>query len=159
MIKGSQPAKIRIRAIGPTLASFSVTGVLAQPTLTVGDASGNTVATNTGWPTRSNAAAIVSEAAAAGAFALPSGSADCALLLTHSPGAHTGVVSGVGGTSGIALAEAYQAPWAPEAHRRGRPRFPGRGLLSKELRNDEDHDRAAHAAAGEEVNERISSSC
>jgi hypothetical protein len=43
-----------------------------------------------------------------GAFALPSGSADCALLLTLQPGNYTATVSGVGGTSGIALVEAYQ---------------------------------------------------
>jgi hypothetical protein len=101
---------VLIRAVGPTLASYSVSGVLAQPTLTVFDSSGNPVATNTGWSTNSNAAAIATETAAVGAFALPAGSADCALLLTLQPGAYTAQVSGVGGTSGIALVEAYLAP-------------------------------------------------
>jgi sugar lactone lactonase YvrE len=110
VIQGTQPAKVLIRAIGPTLATFNVSGVLAKPTLTVVDAFGNTVATNTGWSTNSNAAAIASETTAVGAFALPAGSADCALLLTLPPGAYTATVSGVGGTSGIALVEAYQAP-------------------------------------------------
>jgi hypothetical protein len=110
VIRGSQPAKVLVRAVGPTLANFSVSGVLAQPTLSVVDASGNTVATNTGWSTNSNVSAIVSAAAATGAFALPSGSADCALLLTLSPGSYTAIVSGVGATSGIALVEAYQVP-------------------------------------------------
>jgi hypothetical protein len=110
VIQGSAPAKVLIRAVGPTLANFSVSGVLAQPTLTVIDSSGNTVATNTGWSTNANAAAIASETASIGAFALPQGSADCALLLTLPPGAYTAIVSGVGGTSGIALVEAYQAP-------------------------------------------------
>jgi sugar lactone lactonase YvrE len=110
VIRGSQPAKVLIRAVGPTLANFSVSGSLAQPTLNVVDASGNTVATNTGWSTNTNAAAIVSASAATGAFALPAGSADCALLLTLPPGSYTAIVSGVGGTSGIALVEAYQVP-------------------------------------------------
>ncbi len=110
VVKGSQPTRVLIRAVGPTLAQFTVTGVLAQPTLTVVDAAGNSVATNTGWSTNTNAAAIASESANVGAFALPSGSADCALLLTLQPGTYTAIVSGVGGTSGIALVEAYQAP-------------------------------------------------
>jgi sugar lactone lactonase YvrE len=110
VIEGSQPTRVLIRAVGPTLANFSVSGVLAQPTLTVFDSSGNTVATNTGWSTNANAATIATEAASVGAFALPAGSADCALLLTLPPGAYTAQVSGVGGTSGIALVEAYQAP-------------------------------------------------
>jgi hypothetical protein len=110
VLQGSQPTRVLIRAVGPTLASYSVSGVLAQPTLTVFDSSGNPVATNTGWSTNSNAAAIATETAAVGAFALPAGSADCALLLTLQPGAYTAQVSGVGGTSGIALVEAYLAP-------------------------------------------------
>jgi hypothetical protein len=57
-----------------------------------------------------NAAAIATEAVAVGAFALPSGSADCALLLTLPPGAYTAVVTGAGNTGGVALVEAYQAP-------------------------------------------------
>jgi inosine/xanthosine triphosphate pyrophosphatase family protein len=109
VVQGAQPVTVLVRAVGPTLAQFSVGGVLAQPTLSVIDASGNTVATNTGWSTNSNAAAIATEAAAVGAFSLPSGSADCALLLTLQPGNYTAIVSGVGGTSGIALVEAYKA--------------------------------------------------
>jgi sugar lactone lactonase YvrE len=109
VIHGTQPATVLIRAVGPTLSTLSVSGVLAQPTLTVQDASANTVATNTGWSTNSNAAAIATATATVGAFALPSGSADCALLLTLQPGNYTATVSGVGGTSGIALVEAYQA--------------------------------------------------
>lgn len=87
-----------------------MSGALAQPSLEVVDAAGNTVATNTGWSTNANAAAIASKTASIGAFALRSGSADCALLLTLPPGAYTAIVSGVGGTSGVALVEAYHAP-------------------------------------------------
>jgi len=110
VIGGSQPTRVLIRAVGPTLANFSVSGVLALPSLTVFDSSGNPVATNTGWSTNSNAAMIATEAAAVGAFALPAASADCALLLTLQPGSYTAQVSGVGGTTGIALVEAYLAP-------------------------------------------------
>jgi inosine/xanthosine triphosphate pyrophosphatase family protein len=110
VIQGTQPATVLVRAVGPALANFSVSGVLSQPTLTIDNAAGDTVATNTGWSTNTNAAAIASATTAVGAFALASGSADCALLLTLAPGAYTAVVSGVGGTTGVALVEAYQVP-------------------------------------------------
>jgi sugar lactone lactonase YvrE len=110
VVTGSKPAKVLIRAIGPALAQFGVIGVLAQPSLSIVNSSGAAVASNTGWSTNANPSAIASEMAAVGAFALPPGSADCALLLTLSPGAYTAVVSGAGGTSGVALVEAYQAP-------------------------------------------------
>jgi sugar lactone lactonase YvrE len=110
VIHGPQPTQVLIRAVGPTLAQFSVAGVLAQPTLSVVDASGNTFATNTGWSTGSNAAAVATATAAVHTFPLAQGSADCALLLTLPPGSYTAIVTGVGGTSGIALVEAYQVP-------------------------------------------------
>jgi hypothetical protein len=84
--------------------------VLAAPSLTIVDSSGNTMATNAGWSTNANAAEIASETAAVGAFALPSGSADCAVLLTLNPGSYTAIVSAPAGATGIALVEAYQAP-------------------------------------------------
>jgi hypothetical protein len=110
VVSGTQSAKVLIRAVGPTLGQFGVSGVLAQPSLNVVNSSGTTVATDTGWSTNANAAAIASEMQAVGAFPLPSGSADCALLLTLPPGGYTAVVSGVGSSSGVALVEVYQAP-------------------------------------------------
>jgi hypothetical protein len=43
----------------------------------------------------------------AGAFTLPSHSLDSALIVTLQPGAYTALVSGNGGTSGVALIEIY----------------------------------------------------
>jgi sugar lactone lactonase YvrE len=109
VVRGSQ-ANVLIRAVGPTLSQFGVSGTLAQPMLSVIDSSGNTVASNTGWSTNPNAAAVASATAAIHTFALPTGSADSALLLTLQPGSYTAVVSGAGGTTGVALVEAYQTP-------------------------------------------------
>jgi sugar lactone lactonase YvrE len=109
VVTGTEPASVLIRAIGPALAQFGVSGALAKPSLSVTDSGGNTIATNTGWSSGANAAAVSGATVAVGAFALPSGSADCALLLTLLPGSYTAIVSGVGGTSGVALVEAYQA--------------------------------------------------
>src|SRR5208283_1881871 len=110
VVRGSQPATVLVRAVGPALGQFGVTGILAQPSLDVVNSAGASVASNTGWSSNANAAAIASETSAVGAFSFPSGSADCALLLTLSPGAYTAVVSGVNGATGVALVEVYQAP-------------------------------------------------
>ncbi|MGA7725597.1 MAG: hypothetical protein WCA95_09950, partial [Opitutaceae bacterium] len=45
-----------------------------------------------------------------GAFSLPSGSADCALVASLPPGTYTVQVAGVGNTTGVALVEVYELP-------------------------------------------------
>jgi hypothetical protein len=102
--------QVLIRAVGPTLSKFALTGVLAQPVLTLYDSSGKQVATNTGWGTNPIAAQISAAFAAAGALALPQDSADSALLMTLSPGSYTAEVSGLNGATGPALIEFYNVP-------------------------------------------------
>jgi hypothetical protein len=75
--------------------------------ITVYNSTGAVVATNTGWGTNSNPTAISTAALEVGAFALPSSSADSALLLTLAPGAYTVQITSAKGNSGIALFEAY----------------------------------------------------
>jgi hypothetical protein len=110
IVTGSQPAKILVRAVGPTLSQFGVAGTLAAPTLSLVDSSGKTIASNAGWSTNTNASAVAAETTQVGAFALPQGSADSAVLVTLAPGSYTAVVGGANGTTGIALIEAYQSP-------------------------------------------------
>ncbi|HEY1847669.1 MAG TPA: immunoglobulin domain-containing protein [Opitutaceae bacterium] len=109
-VGGNEPTTVLVRAIGPTLSQFSVSGGLQSPVLTVVDNTGNTVGTNQGWANNSNASQIAAAALASGAFAIPAASADSALLLTLQPGNYTATVSGAGGSTGIALVEAYQVP-------------------------------------------------
>jgi uncharacterized repeat protein (TIGR03806 family) len=106
VVSGSQPVQVLVRGIGPALGSFGVTGVLADPLLQVYDGKSNFIAQNDNWGD-AGAAQISSAFTAAGAFALPTGSADSALLLTLSPGSYSATVSGVGGTTGVALIEIY----------------------------------------------------
>ena len=87
--------QVLVRGVGPALSQFDVTGALAQPTLSVFGPGGTLIASNTGWSTNANAGAIADAAAAVGAFALPQGSADSALLLTLSPGSYTLQVAGL----------------------------------------------------------------
>jgi CotH kinase protein/Lamin Tail Domain len=110
VINGTAAQQVLLRADGPALGAFGVSNVLTQPILQLFDASGNLITSNTGWGSNANAAQIVSASAAVGAFALTAGSADSALLVTLQPGAYTMVVTGVGGATGVALAESYTVP-------------------------------------------------
>ena len=107
VIQGSGTETLLIRGDGPSLTGFGVTGVLAHPILSV--LSGQTViASNTGWGTNPNPAQITSVAAQVGAFSFASGSADCAVIVNLPAGTYTVEVSGVGNTTGVALAEVYE---------------------------------------------------
>ena len=116
VVEGSGTETLLIRADGPALTVFGVTGALAAPTLAVtSQATGAMLATNTGWGTNPNPAQVASIAAQVGAFPLASGSADCAVIVTLQPGAYTVQVSGVGGTTGVALAEVYEVSYVGTA--------------------------------------------
>lgn len=107
VIAGNVPKTVLIRGVGPTLSVFGVQGALADPSISVMSGSVQ-VATNTGWGNGGNdVAAITSASAQVGAFALPVGSADSALLLTLQPGAYTVVITSASNSTGVALVEVY----------------------------------------------------
>jgi kumamolisin len=108
VVSGSGTETLLIRGDGPSLAQFNVPGVLAQPSLSVYDSNQNLIASNTGWGANANPAQVASVAAQVGAFAFTSGSADCALIASLPAGAYTVQISGVGNTTGVALAEIYE---------------------------------------------------
>jgi sugar lactone lactonase YvrE len=103
-----QTKQVLIRGVGPELSAFGVGGLLAQPTISVFNAGGTVIATNTGWGTGSNPAEVAAVSAQLGAFALPAGSADCALLADLAPGNYTVQLSGVGSSTGVGLVEVYE---------------------------------------------------
>lgn len=111
LVVSSGAAKtVLIRAVGPTLGTaFNVGGALAEPVITLFFGA-QIVAANTAWNSATNVAAIRATAGAVGAFALPEGSRDSALLVSLSPGAYTVQVSGANNSSGIALVEVYEVP-------------------------------------------------
>jgi hypothetical protein len=103
-------AQVLIRGVGPSLSQFALTGVLAQPVLTLFDASGRPFAANTAWGTNASPSDISTAAVAAGAFPLAAGSADSALVVTLPPGNYTAQVSGLNNSTGTALIEVYAVP-------------------------------------------------
>lgn len=102
------PKEVLIRGVGPGIAQFGVTGVLAQPVLSVWDKNGNMISSNTGWGNNANAAVLAAITPAVGTFSLGNGSADSALLVSLTPDAYTVHVSGVAQSTGNALVEIYQ---------------------------------------------------
>jgi len=107
VIVGSSGETVLIRGVGPGLSSFSVSGALANPQLTVVDSNQNIVGSNGGW---GGTAALQAAFEAVSAFQLSTTSADAAILLTLPPGAYTAQVSGANGSTGIALVELYEMP-------------------------------------------------
>ncbi|HVU33096.1 MAG TPA: delta-60 repeat domain-containing protein [Opitutaceae bacterium] len=108
-IQGTSPRTVLVRAVGPTLAKFSVTNFLKVPQLVVYNSGGTVIATNNGWNDDTTLSAAF---ARTGAFPLDPGSADAALLVTLSPGNYTAQVVDGGGASsagGDALIEIYDA--------------------------------------------------
>jgi probable HAF family extracellular repeat protein len=109
VVEGSKPVKVLLRGVGPTLGlePFNVPGVLAQPQVLLFNSSGQELGGAMGWggdPTLSAAFAEV------GAFALPPGSADAAIIFTLPAGSYTAQLSGQNGTTGVGLLEVYLMP-------------------------------------------------
>ena len=109
VVTGEKPKQMLVRAAGPALAGFGLSGTLAETSLVVMNAAGQPLATNEGWSAAPNASAIGTTAARLGAFPFSPGSADSALLLTLAPGNYTAHVTGRNGATGVALVEAYDA--------------------------------------------------
>jgi hypothetical protein len=109
VVQGPAYKRMLIRAVGPTLAAFGLSGALLDPVLTIYSGQ-DVVATNDRWEVSSNAAAVVTASRTAGAFALTPNGQDAALLITLPPGAYTVEVKGKGNTEGVALLEIYEVP-------------------------------------------------
>ena len=102
IVTGSQPKKVIIRAIGPSLG---VAGPLADPTLELYDGSGGLLQSNDNWTDSPNKQAIIDSGIP------PSNdleSAIVAMLPASSAGSHyTALVRGSGNATGIGVAEVY----------------------------------------------------
>ena len=109
VVTGNAPTRVLVRGVGPSLASFGLSGVLADPRLRVYRGS-ELIAENDDWSsTGAEAAAGAQAASEAGAFGLKTGSKDAALILTLAPGVYTAQISAADGISGgTALVEVYQ---------------------------------------------------
>jgi hypothetical protein len=106
-ISGTVSKTVLLRAIGPTLTTFGVTGVLADPRLELFSSAAVKITENDNW---GGTAALANAFSTVGAFALPAASRDAVLLVTLAPGSYTAQASGVSSTTGVALVEVYEVP-------------------------------------------------
>jgi hypothetical protein len=100
--------ELLIRGVGPALGTFGVSGFLVHPSLQIIDSAGTVVASNTVWGTGPNPSLVASVAGQVGAFALPDGGNDSALIANLGPGSYTAELSGVDATTGVGLIEVYE---------------------------------------------------
>ncbi|MBV9008331.1 MAG: NHL repeat-containing protein [Verrucomicrobia bacterium] len=97
---GNGSSMILVRALGPTLSHYGVTGTLPSPVVRLANANGQTVAFNAGWKTTQEAAIQATGIA-------PPSDLESAILITVTNAPYTAVVTDRNGASGIALVEVY----------------------------------------------------
>ena len=99
IIGGNQPAKILVRAIGPSLTALGIAGALQDPVLELHDKNGTMIA-NDDWRSTQEAEIIATTVP-------PTHIKEAAILATLVPDPYTAIVRGANNTIGIALVEAY----------------------------------------------------
>lgn len=105
-ILGSGTRQVLVRAVGPTLATFGVLGTVPNPKVRLMQGT-SFRAENDDWSLDPNAGFTAAAARQVGAFALPIGSQDSALLITLEAGSYTAIVEPADNRGGIALVEIY----------------------------------------------------
>ncbi len=108
VVTGNASKRVMIRAVGPGLNQFGLTGTLPSPVLVLTNQAGQTVATGSNWSASADAAAITAASAQSGAFPMVAG--DAAMIVNLAPGAYTAQVTNAAGASGVALVEVYELP-------------------------------------------------
>jgi hypothetical protein len=99
----SSPTRIAVRALGPSLSSFGLTNLLADPTLELHNANGTIMVSNDDWQSDPASAAQLT----ANGLALPNPKEAGVFVTLAPPGQFTAIVAGKNGGIGIALVEIY----------------------------------------------------
>jgi hypothetical protein len=100
ILTGSDPKKVVVRALGPSLTGLGVPGALQDPTLELHDHTGAIIAFDNDWKD-SQQTEIQNTGLA------PGDDREAAIVQTLSPGAYTAIVRGNGNTTGVGLVEVY----------------------------------------------------
>lgn len=111
---GTGHKKLILRAIGPSLALFGVSGTLRAPILRIFDANGRPYENGYAYPAVIGGPTYESDLAESlarsGAFPIPAGTRDAVLMMPFAPGSYTAQVTSGDGTSGTVLLEIYEVP-------------------------------------------------
>jgi hypothetical protein len=101
IVTGSEPKPVLLRALGPSLVNFGVANALKNPTLTLHNNTGATIASNDDWQQSAQWTDVQ------GTGIPPSDAREAAMVATLPPGNYTAVVEGKDGANGVALVEIY----------------------------------------------------
>lgn len=110
VVQGPVPKQVVVRALGPSLAAYGVGNPLANPQVRLVRLSDQfPMGSNDDWEA-GGYGPILQDIGLA-----PSDSSESALLTILDPGVYTAVVTGVGGSTGVALVEVYEIdrPFVP----------------------------------------------
>ena len=107
VVGGDTAKTVLIRALGPALSAFGITGTMPDPQVSLRSLGSSTVVASAQGGAGS--AELSSVATDVGAFQISSStSADSAMVVTLAPGAYTADVSSVSGAAGSVLVEVYE---------------------------------------------------
>jgi Putative Ig domain len=110
IISGTDPKKVLIRGIGPTLARYNLPNALQDPMLELHDGTTGAVLTsNDDWKVHQQAAIEATGLA-------PPDDRESAILLSLQPGPYTVFESGKNGTTGVGLIEVYDVDVLSASH-------------------------------------------
>ena len=98
IIQGVFSHSVLVRALGPSIAGVS--GLLEDPTLTVVNADGSTLASNNDWRRTQESQIEATQLQ-------PPDDRESAVILSLGPGRYTAIVAGKNDKTGVALVEAY----------------------------------------------------
>jgi hypothetical protein len=104
-IAGTAAKRLLIRAVGPSLEQFGISGAVANPTLAIVASAINRVVPKASAD--QDTSAVARAAVHAGAFPLHAGSKDTAMVVQLPPGSYTLMVAGDDNGTGTVLVEIY----------------------------------------------------
>jgi hypothetical protein len=109
IVRGTEPKRVIIRALGPKLTEYGVPNVLVNPTLELHDRTGALIASNDNWMTTIIGGIITSDQVAdiRNSSYAPTDQRESAIVADLPAGNYTAIVRGVSNTTGVALAEVY----------------------------------------------------
>lgn len=104
-ILGGNGARVLVRAIGPSLANFGITGTLADPQLSLRNGNGTQIGLNDDWDVAMGGDPHPDQIRATGLA--PSSNRESAIIVDLPNGNYTAIVQGYNGGTGVGLVEVY----------------------------------------------------
>jgi cytochrome c peroxidase len=108
IITGTAPKRVLVRALGPSLAQFGLSALLADPTITLQGPAGFAPVINDNWRSTQE-----TEIKATGLA--PGADLESAIVATLAPGSYTAILSGTNDGTGTGILEVYDLDFAADS--------------------------------------------